>query len=467
MPISGPHRSGPHLSRRTVLGAGAAALALPMAGFARPARAQVPGADLLLISVADLHSPYARLAQLVAAVERLVADNPETAVRILINGDIFERGNVVALRSGGMVDLAALARLNAIAPVIVNLGNHETAILDDMADFVRHAQEAGITVLSNLIDARTGALYAQPAAVFAVRDRRVAIGGLATDNIFTYRRDVRDTFSIPHPLEWAEATFPALFDGADLPIVLSHAGVAHDKNMLPGLPERSLLIGGHDHLRFTHRERGGLYAHPGSWGNLIEVVAVRFDDAGPVYDLVTLPVAPDDAAEPGIAAEIARAMADHLAPEDRAVLGAMPESLSLAESILFAVEAVRDAAGADAAFLGHTTFGTGLTAGPVTRYDFDAYIRFDGDIQTADVTGEQLALILARANQHRADSLDQRTGDFVYALPLIPEAGRTYTIAVNGWTAINQASYLGTEDLAFSEVPDLRLKALVAAALPG
>lgn len=455
------------IGRRGLLTAGAAALALPLAGFVRPARAQIAQADLLLVSIADLHSPYARLAQLVAAIERVVTDNPDTHVRVLVNGDVFERGNGVALRSGGQVDLAALARLNQLAPVVVNLGNHETAILDDMADFVRVGREAGMTVLSNLIDARTGALYADPATVLSIGDRRVAIAGLATDNIFTYRQPIRPTLSIPHPVEWAEATLPGLFADTDLPVVLSHTGVAHDKGLLPLVPENTLVIGGHDHLRFEHRERGGLYFHPGSWGNFIEVVAVRFEDTGPTFERIELPVAPDDAAEPDIAARISQAMADHLTPEDQAVLGVMPESLDLAESILFAVAAVRDAAGADAAFLGHTTFGTGLEAGPVTRHAFDAYIRFDGDIRTAEVSGEVLATILARANQHRAQSLAERTGDFVYAQPITPEAGRTYTIAVNGWTAINQSTYLGTQDLPFAEVPDLRLKAVVAAALPG
>lgn len=458
----------PVINRRGVLKAAAAStLALPMAGFVRRASAQIAGADMLLVSLADLHSPYARLAQMVAAIERVVEDNPDTPVRILINGDVFERGNAVALRSGGQIDLAAMARLNTVAPVIVNLGNHETAILDDMADFVRAGREAGLTVLSNLIDARTGALYADPAHIITVGDRRVTISALATDNIFTYRQPIRPTLSIPHPVEWAEATWPGLFQDTDLPVVMSHTGVAHDKLLLPMLPDHALMIGGHDHLRFEHRERAGLYFHPGSWGNFIEVVAVRFDDVGPSFERVDVPVAPDDIAEPAIAAQINQALADHLAPEDQAVLGTMPENLDLAESILFAVEALRNAAGTDAAFLGHTTFGTGLEAGPVTRYAFDAYIRFDGDIRAVEVSGEVLASILARANQHQAESLDERTGDFVYALPLTPEPGRTYTIAVNGWTAINQAAYLGTQDLPFTEVPGLRLKALVADALPG
>src|SRR6056297_1994157 len=38
----------------------------------------------------------------------------------------------------------------------------------------------------------------------------------------------------------------------------------------------------------------------------------------------------------------------------------------------------------------------------------------------------------------------------------------TYRVAVNGWTAMNQGAYLGTDDLAFQPVDGLMLKAAVA-----
>ena len=35
----------------------------------------------------------------------------------------------------------------------------------------------------------------------------------------------------------------------------------------------------------------------------------------------------------------------------------------------------------------------------------------------------------------------------------------TYVIVCNDWSATNQKSYFGREDLAFTEIPDLKVKA--------
>ena len=461
MPAKSPEISAA-VSRRLVLTAGAAlaaSAALPRLAFAQNA------ADVTAIILSDLHSPYRRLAQLVAAVRNRAAEASGKVI-IIVNGDMFERGNAVALRSRVAADLVALERLAQIAPVYFNIGNHETAVLEDMAIFTREADARGVQVMSNIVDARTGRLLAPAARSFGVIDKRVALAGLGTDNIFTYRPPIRPTLTIPQPVAWAESLMPGLTRDADAAIIVSHAGVAADKAMLDMLPERSLLIGGHDHLNFTHEEPGLAYVHPGSWGNGFTVASLTFNaEGGADTKFETVAVAPDDDPDVDVANAIAIAMDEHMTDEDRATVGTVSETLDLAQSIMFATEAVREATGADVAFLGHTTFGTGLEAGDVSRYDFDAYIRFDGDIRTVDVTGEQLSAIMGRANQHTATTLDERTGDFVYARTFDLDPAATYTVAANGWTAINQQSYLGTEDLEFVEVPDIRLKQVVADAL--
>ncbi|WP_372424500.1 metallophosphoesterase [Salinarimonas chemoclinalis] len=453
------------ISRRHVLQAAAVlplAAALPRGARAAPSVA----GDVLLIVMSDLHSPYRRLPAILSAVRAIAAANPGRPMAILINGDVFERGNVAALRSRAAADWMFLEALAREAPVVLNLGNHETAILDDMASLPPEAAARGVALVSNLIDARTGRLFAPAVQRLALGGRRLAVVGLATDNPFVYRQPVRDTLVLVDPVDHAEAALAPLSAGADATVVLSHAGVVADKAILPGLADGTLLVGGHDHLSFEHAAGATRYVHTGSWGAELAVVGIGFaEGADPRIDLAHHAVGVADDADPDLAAAIDAILAEHLTEADRVVIADLDRARDLPESILLATEAVRAAAEADVAFLGHTTFGAPLAAGPLTAYDFDAFVRFDGDIRVAEVDGATLAAMLARANQHRAASLDARTGDFVHAAEIAVDPGARYRVAVNGWTATNQEAYLGTRDIAFVPVEGLALKAVVAEAL--
>lgn len=447
------------VSRRLLLGGLAS---LPAAALLpRPLSAQHAGAHALVLSLADLHSPYARLPQLLAEIDRIRAESG-LPVAIAINGDLFERGNAVALRSGGVADLEFLAALTLRGPVILNLGNHETALVDDMATTVAVAEGLGVEVIGNLIDARRGRFFAPVSTRVALGGLRIGVLGLAPTNPFVYRAPVRGTLQFLDPAGFAADAFPGVVAGSDVSILLSHAGVADDKAILPTLPAGTAMVGGHDHLSFVSEDAAAPYVHGGSWGGMLTVIGLA---PGMRPSVEMRPITPDMPGDAALAASIAAQMDAHLTDEERAVIGESRVARDLAASILFATEAVRAATGADIAMLGHTTFGQPLPQGPVTRFDFDAYIRFDGDLQVAEVSGQELARILTRANQHRAASLDQRTGDFVHAAEIDIDPAATYRLAVNGWTAMNQRAYLGTEALGFAPVEGLSLKAVVAEAL--
>lgn len=450
------------LSRRMVLtGIAAAPVA---AALPRPLRAQDHGgAEVLAISVADLHSPYARLPQMLAEIDR-IAGETGMPLLFLVNGDVFERGNAVALRSGGAADLAFLEALAARGPVILNLGNHETALVDDMATTVARAEGMGVEVIGNLVDSRRGRFFAPVSARVNLGGMRLGALGIAATNPFVYRPPVRETLQFLDPAAFAADAFPSVSGPNDAAILMSHAGVMADRAILPGLPEGTVMVGAHDHLSFVHDEAAAPYVHGGSWGAALTLIGLA---PGRRATITTAPVSPDMPADPALAGQIATLMDEHLTNDERAVIGETDVVRDLPASILFATEAVRAAAEADIAMLGHTTFGQPIPAGPVTRYDFDAYIRFDGDIRVAEVTGEELSRIMDRANQHLAASLDQRTGDFVHAARIDIDPSATYRLAVNGWTAMNQGAYLGTDDLEFVPVEGLQLKAVVAEALAG
>ena len=460
MPRTAP-RATAALSRRLVLrGALAAAVLAPARGWAQAAG---PAPEALVLAVSDLHAGWRQTPRLLAALRAARARHPGVPAVFVVNGDLFERGNRAALRSGGAPDWAFLAALAAEGPVLMTLGNHEAALDADLAAVVARAEGVGVQPVGGVIDARRGRFFAPVSARLGLGGRRLGALALAPDNPFVWRPAVRPFVTLPDPVALARDAGPGAFAGADFPLLLSHAGVPADKRLLGDLPEGTAVIGGHSHVSFAHADARLGYAHCGAWGTHLTLGLLRAGEAPRLEVLAAADLADRD--DPALAEVVAATLAEHLDPEDRAVVAVRDTALDLPASVLLAAEAVRAAADADAALLGHTTFGQPLAAGPMTRFDFDAYLRFDGRVMTAQVPAETLAVILSRANQHRAVGLDARTGDYAHATELAIRPGRTYRIAVNDWLARNQRAYLGVEGLDFAEVPGLSLRAVTLAAL--
>ena len=97
-----------------------------------------------VLAMCDLHSAYERTGQLLAALAAEIAAHPVPHV-IAIDGDIFEHGNVAAVRSGGEIDWAFLAALPKLAPTVVNLGNHDNDITTDLAEVVARLRGLGVS----------------------------------------------------------------------------------------------------------------------------------------------------------------------------------------------------------------------------------------------------------------------------------------------------------------------------------
>ena len=436
----------------------AAAVAPGLAGLASAPDVRVVGR---VLAMSDLHSAYERTGQLLAALEAEIARSDAPHL-IAIDGDVFEHGNVVSVRSGGAIDWAFLGELPKLAPTVVNLGNHDNDLTPDLAEVVARMRSLGIVVVSNILDARTGQPYADAAVTVPLGERSLRIVGAGTDSLNTYPKASRDWLAIPAPGDWAKADLTRLLDGADLMLVMSHAGVAGDRDILPLLPDGALMIGGHNHLLFQHEQGRSAYAHTGSWSNAYTTATLYADGR---ITVGTTAVDLNAAPSPRIAGLIATTLATHLTDEEKAVLGVSPRALTLGETGRAVAAAMARAAGADAGFIGHTTLGTGLPAGPVTRYAFDAVVRFDGKLMVAEVSPERLAGFMARANQDRPMALAERSGDFLYGAAEASTGKATVRLATTDWCAMNQAEYFGVTDLVFREVPEAGVKATAAAGL--
>ncbi|MEG0819629.1 MAG: metallophosphoesterase, partial [Brevundimonas sp.] len=146
------------LHRRRLFQLMAVAAAAPGLGALTPStQARVLGR---VLAMSDLHSAYERTGQLLAALEAEIAGS-DVPYLIAIDGDIFEHGNVVSVRSGGAVDWAFLAELPKLAPTVVNLGNHDNDLTPNLHEVVARMRSLGILVVSNIVDARTGQPYAE------------------------------------------------------------------------------------------------------------------------------------------------------------------------------------------------------------------------------------------------------------------------------------------------------------------
>jgi 2',3'-cyclic-nucleotide 2'-phosphodiesterase (5'-nucleotidase family) len=451
----------PMLPRRFALSLAAAIPGVALLPAPRPARAVAfPGAACLAVLMSDLHSAQERAAATLGALDRVLAANRGTPALIVVNGDVFERGNAIALRSQGAADWAFLSALRRRAPVVLNLGNHETALLDDMAETVAAARARDVVVVTTLQRAADGVPLAEPAFRFDLPGgKRLVVVGIATDEAATYRQVARERLRFPAPAAWAQANLPGLIAGADHVLVASHAGVAADRAILPLLPDGALLLGGHEHLHFTHAAGRTRYVHTGSWNRFFTVAAFG---EGPVR-LAEVAVEPGVEEDPVHAALWREVFAAHARPEDLEVLFRLPAPLPLPAAARRAVAAVAAAAGVEVGLMNHTTFGTGLPGGDVTRLAFDAFLRFDGGLVQAEADAAAMAAIAARANQDEEVPLDRRIGDFVYASALPPGPAR---LAANGWVGLNAARYLGGA-FAFRPVPEMRVKAVVQRALAG
>ncbi|MDQ5977712.1 MAG: hypothetical protein QG602_684 [Verrucomicrobiota bacterium] len=446
-------------------------LLLALQGLGRLAGAPA-GAEAVLVVTGDMHSAYDRTAQFVALVDRLKAEHPALPLAVLLNGDTQEYGNALARRSGGEIDFALYAALVRRAPVILNLGNHEADYFA-LEETVQRAEAVGMKVIGNIVNRGTGRPFAPASVPLQLGTHTATVVGLAPDALATYRVAVRPSLDLADPVVWAKEYFPRLLGGPGegvesntpppLPLVVSHCGLAADRELLKLVPDGTLFSGAHSHLRFVEPFGRTVYFHTGSWTQHVALAWLCRDEAGVLrWQVEPLPVPADGPADPELAAVIRDVRERWLIPEDRAVVGQTKRAMETPEAARFVARVLREGAKADAAFIGNTTFGGGLPAGDVTQLEFDACVRFDGPVYTATVGGARLRTLLAAANQGPETPFAERGGEFNFADgPDVIEDARHYRIATTDWGAKNTARYFGEPAIVWTERPELRLKTLV------
>ncbi len=422
---------------------------------------------LVIVNIADLHSAYDHYPRLARVVSDLAESHEREQLLVLINGDVFEYGNVVGSRSEGEPDWLFLQQMGQHARIIINIGNHEFDF-HSPGEFMARAREAGITVIGNLGVAGVSDLP-RPWVDIEHADSTLRIVGLATSSVNTYPPDCREDLKIPEPADWLERHFEELTQDVDHLIIASHAGVHADRAMLEfldGDPRVLFMVGGHNHLLIHENVKGIEYLQNGLKGERLSIARIHTGEAGMQAGLDMIELESLVHTSQGLEDAIQGIKRLHLDEEDLQTVGRVGSDQTLAEAAQWAVEALRRGSDVDVAVLNHTCFGSGLTAGPLKRHHFDEFIRFDNRVMVAEIDGRTLEPILSQANQHRHKSIKKRSGDFLYASDLDIDPDGTYRLATSAWIAdaANQHRYLGVS-LPFTELSGLTTKGLLMDAL--
>ncbi|MCC5888118.1 MAG: bifunctional metallophosphatase/5'-nucleotidase [Gammaproteobacteria bacterium] len=423
-----------------------------------------------IIHLADLHSAVDQYPRLLGSLTRLAADDPATPRLILINGDLFEAGDPMAARSDGELDWALLERLRGFGPVVFNIGNHEFDLIDP-EELVRRAAALDIELLGNVALAN-GSPVARPSVDVTLGDISLRVVGVTTNQLATWPARLRETLQLPDPAAWIAEHWQTLAGAAGHVVLASHAGLEADLEVgkvLARGPRPLLFFGAHDHLLLEDAVAGIPYVHSGSGAEHFTLATIRLSSesarAGEPEVVLTRMAArgPED----GAMAEAVQQLRDTtLTTAERRTVGRIDEAMTLPAAARWASRQLQQDPEVDAVFLNHTSFGTGLPAGDVSRYRFDRFLRFDNGLVQVQVDAATLRSIIDRATPQQQRPLAERGGDTLHGVWPQPEEGRHYRLLTSDWIALpaNQSRYLGAS-FAFEPVPGPSIKARLLQAL--
>lgn len=229
--------------------------------------------NLVILHTNDIHSHFEqmpRIAGLLARERALVADTLTVDC-----GDHMDRASA---ETEGSMGLANVEVLNACGYDLVIPGNNEGLTLS-AASLARAYHEAEFAVVcANLLDSSTGQVpdWMVPFRILACGGARVGFIGVTVAYTEFYKLlgwETRD------PLETVSRLAERLRPEVDVLVVLSHLGLAMDRELAVRVPGIDIILGGHTHqlLEQPLRENGTLICMAGKFGTHIGRVDIGFD----------------------------------------------------------------------------------------------------------------------------------------------------------------------------------------------
>jgi 2',3'-cyclic-nucleotide 2'-phosphodiesterase (5'-nucleotidase family) len=381
---------------------------------------------------------FGGIARLAGAVRAIRAEDPARPVIVLFGGDLLQ-GTVTSTVFLGLPDLAFLGDLGVDAAV---MGNHE---LDyGQAHFRDLLKEARFPVLAaNLTAAPEPFAVRESVVLHPAGGPRVAVLGLVTDEL-TATTHPRNTagIGVDDPVATARRLVPALEAGADLVVVLSHLGVAADREVARQVQGVGLVVGGHNHHLFEQPvvENGVPILQAGERGTHLGRLdlCVR-DGRAEVLGYRLVPIDADVPEDAAIARQV-QALAARLEQEVAVVVGrsaveldARRETIRRGESNFgnLVCDLARELTGTEVALFNGGGFRASIPAGEVRVRDVYQAFPFGNELVTGTLTGAQILTALDRSAS--LDPADNPGGFLqVSGLRYTIRAGRAETVSVAG-----------------------------------
>jgi len=409
--------------------------------------------------------------------------------------------NVLLLDAGDVSDGMPVSNMNRVEPDFVGMklvgydamavGNHEFS--HDVETILGFERIGGFPLLcANLVRASDGTRPFKPHVILERGGRRIAVIGFITPELKRLVFEERIAgLRVRDPAAVARELVPGLREEADHVIALSHCGYGYDKNTLAAVDGIDLIVGGHSHTNLQRPRKVGNTVVVQAWrhGLFVGKVTLRFEGkklASFEGGLVPVNWTPEKAdrylmlgpfeENPEVLARLkpyAEKLADIL---DRVVgevakpaVESKPGWLDRPFSNL-AADAMRWAAGADAAIQNTGGVRTPIGPGPVTVGQIKTMLPFMNNVMVVKLKGKVLLEALDHAifvSEERPRTFGALSGIEVVLSPRsdrivsVRVAGepldeeRVYTVAINSYMYQRGDDYAmflnneGTEDLGF------------------
>jgi 5'-nucleotidase / UDP-sugar diphosphatase len=330
----------------------------------------------------------------------------------LVDAGDYTEGTPFSTEYHGKADIEAM---NAAGYTFATIGNHE--LNNPLATLKEFLGLAKFPILcANLTENATGKPLVTPYEIRQVGTVKIGVFGITTTGASTYPA-AKEGLTIANEIETARNMTGKLSREADIIIMISHAGKDLDEEIARKVPAIDVIVGGHSHTRILKGDlirrsdalksksvNGTVIVQAYQWGGDLGRLDLKFDkDHRGAWYVASfgerlIPVTPDTADDPEVAAVVARFW-NPIAARYGEVIGRAAADFveeGMANYNLVA-DAVRETYGAEIGLENMGGIRAPIVKGDITLAELTEVDPFINTVVTFKITGRQLKDVLTKS----------------------------------------------------------------------